>query len=464
MPQKIGQEMTIWVPDSDVVGCMKCSNKFTLLRRRHHCRRCGGIFCYKCSKAVVQGQRMCQTCRSVFLMLSDSVLIYLTSYLSEGEQSAVIQTCRRLTRLVALPFSNLTTPLEIRYRSQKCNSLHQVLGCSFCTDTETGCLRSLRVVNKSSVLSRKPWKQILTESQLLLSASHACVQNLFEITQNESSVVFVSEPLEGVSLESVMRLQKCGVSEGVSASITRQLLQVTLYLHEKLSAVVNNYKLSDIFISLDGTVKLTRLSAAQIVEQQPFQDCGLESPFGIGGSCNSSFSNFSECGWSNSISSSGLGCFERRGVPIPSPVSIPGGTDDELLKKSQLLMRAAEDRRANTAFEGCLSLSVSPSRCRAAIPNHAGDVFQLGAILHYLLTGHVFIAEHVSSSLWMSLSDSASMTVSLMLSPSPYDRPTPKKLLTSFEWLASGAHLVSLPDFVDSFLRFAMSSECSLAH
>lgn len=39
----------IWLPDELTASCMDCSAHFTLLRRRHHCRKCGKIFCSRCS-------------------------------------------------------------------------------------------------------------------------------------------------------------------------------------------------------------------------------------------------------------------------------------------------------------------------------------------------------------------------------------------------------------------------------
>ncbi|XP_064885679.1 lateral signaling target protein 2 homolog isoform X1 [Columba livia] len=38
-----------WVPDSMCSRCSACRSPFTLLRRRHHCRSCGKIFCARCS-------------------------------------------------------------------------------------------------------------------------------------------------------------------------------------------------------------------------------------------------------------------------------------------------------------------------------------------------------------------------------------------------------------------------------
>ena len=38
-----------WVDDTSVTSCPKCDVEFSMMRRRHHCRQCGGIFCWQCS-------------------------------------------------------------------------------------------------------------------------------------------------------------------------------------------------------------------------------------------------------------------------------------------------------------------------------------------------------------------------------------------------------------------------------
>ncbi|KNC54766.1 uncharacterized protein AMSG_01617 [Thecamonas trahens ATCC 50062] len=38
-----------WVPDEERTHCADCGKKFSLLVRRHHCRRCGDIFCKQCA-------------------------------------------------------------------------------------------------------------------------------------------------------------------------------------------------------------------------------------------------------------------------------------------------------------------------------------------------------------------------------------------------------------------------------
>ncbi|XP_055857671.1 zinc finger FYVE domain-containing protein 9 isoform X2 [Episyrphus balteatus] len=44
----IGKVPPIWVPDQEANACMQCQHKFTLLKRRHHCRACGQVLCSVC--------------------------------------------------------------------------------------------------------------------------------------------------------------------------------------------------------------------------------------------------------------------------------------------------------------------------------------------------------------------------------------------------------------------------------
>uniref|UniRef100_A0A2M4A387 Putative zinc finger fyve domain-containing protein 26 n=1 Tax=Anopheles triannulatus TaxID=58253 RepID=A0A2M4A387_9DIPT len=44
-----------WVKDEETLHCMCCRRTFSMLNRRHHCRRCGRVVCHSCSK---QKQRL----------------------------------------------------------------------------------------------------------------------------------------------------------------------------------------------------------------------------------------------------------------------------------------------------------------------------------------------------------------------------------------------------------------------
>ena len=60
----------IWVPDELVSMCTLCFCQFTIIRRRHHCRNCGQIYCNNCSNnfmplvqyGYVKPVRVCSPC------------------------------------------------------------------------------------------------------------------------------------------------------------------------------------------------------------------------------------------------------------------------------------------------------------------------------------------------------------------------------------------------------------------
>ncbi|KAA0711456.1 Lateral signaling target protein 2 -like protein [Triplophysa tibetana] len=43
------EDPTEWVPDEACNSCIACKAPFTVIRRKHHCRSCGKIFCSRCS-------------------------------------------------------------------------------------------------------------------------------------------------------------------------------------------------------------------------------------------------------------------------------------------------------------------------------------------------------------------------------------------------------------------------------
>uniref|UniRef100_A0A914W9T6 FYVE-type domain-containing protein n=1 Tax=Plectus sambesii TaxID=2011161 RepID=A0A914W9T6_9BILA len=44
----LGKVKPYWIPDPDSPACLICLNKFTVFRRRHHCRSCGRVLCATC--------------------------------------------------------------------------------------------------------------------------------------------------------------------------------------------------------------------------------------------------------------------------------------------------------------------------------------------------------------------------------------------------------------------------------
>ncbi|XP_042896619.1 zinc finger FYVE domain-containing protein 9 [Parasteatoda tepidariorum] len=69
--QQIGFIRPYWIPDSEAANCMHCAMKFTVIRRRHHCRACGKVLCSRCCNQrahlayMNKEDRICQPCAEI---------------------------------------------------------------------------------------------------------------------------------------------------------------------------------------------------------------------------------------------------------------------------------------------------------------------------------------------------------------------------------------------------------------
>uniref|UniRef100_A0A8C9VT02 FYVE, RhoGEF and PH domain-containing protein 4-like n=1 Tax=Scleropages formosus TaxID=113540 RepID=A0A8C9VT02_SCLFO len=72
---ELGKRAPRWIRDNEVTMCMKCKEMFNALtRRRHHCRACGFVVCWKCSdyKAPLEydSNKMNKVCKDCYSTLS----------------------------------------------------------------------------------------------------------------------------------------------------------------------------------------------------------------------------------------------------------------------------------------------------------------------------------------------------------------------------------------------------------
>ena len=51
-----------WVRDDMTIKCLICEKEFGLFRRRHHCRSCGGIFCWECCNYSIVIPKCIESC------------------------------------------------------------------------------------------------------------------------------------------------------------------------------------------------------------------------------------------------------------------------------------------------------------------------------------------------------------------------------------------------------------------
>lgn len=72
--EELGQRAPHWIRDSEVTMCMKCQDPFSTFTRRHHCRACGCVVCWKCldNKVALEydGNKMNKVCKACYSVLT----------------------------------------------------------------------------------------------------------------------------------------------------------------------------------------------------------------------------------------------------------------------------------------------------------------------------------------------------------------------------------------------------------
>ncbi|KAE8296561.1 FYVE, RhoGEF and PH domain-containing protein 4 [Larimichthys crocea] len=86
---ELGKRAPRWIRDNEVTMCMKCKESFNALtRRRHHCRACGYVVCWKCSDNKValeyDGNKMNKVCRDCFSILTGERI-------TEGKKKGILE-------------------------------------------------------------------------------------------------------------------------------------------------------------------------------------------------------------------------------------------------------------------------------------------------------------------------------------------------------------------------------------
>ncbi|XP_063705751.1 zinc finger FYVE domain-containing protein 9 [Culicoides brevitarsis] len=78
---QLGKVAPYWVPDNMTNNCMQCNTKFSLIKRRHHCRSCGQLLCSACCcmKAKLeymedQEARICIQCDHILSLQEDAAI------------------------------------------------------------------------------------------------------------------------------------------------------------------------------------------------------------------------------------------------------------------------------------------------------------------------------------------------------------------------------------------------------
>ena len=136
----------VWVDDDEADACKLCSKRFTLLRRRHHCRRCGHLICDGCSRSRMGGSRTCDACTAKgWVKVDASSSESSTSATPDAQSSRGQRATNIATNLGSIGDSHgAETP------------------CGACNAKTLELEHSLHACQRASVLSTVHWMNMIT--------------------------------------------------------------------------------------------------------------------------------------------------------------------------------------------------------------------------------------------------------------------------------------------------------------
>jgi hypothetical protein len=94
----------VWIDDDSVDECYHCHVQFNWYTRRHHCRGCGRVFCYQCSKYCIYSSQIDKTgIIHPAKYLKDCLEnTYTTSYRSCIECTIIFKKIKQLSSLITI--------------------------------------------------------------------------------------------------------------------------------------------------------------------------------------------------------------------------------------------------------------------------------------------------------------------------------------------------------------------------
>ncbi|XP_028392920.1 uncharacterized protein LOC114517414 [Dendronephthya gigantea] len=250
---------TRWVPDSEATFCGICHEKFTQVRRRHHCRVCGKVLCAKCcfEKIILpqygeeEPTRVCNACFPISNMIAKARSIQMTPRLESakslaeatGQQDQLKQVVESggVQAIIHLAQTNITDVKEAVAEGLNNLALHPPLHpmivqcggikaiCSILSSNSDS--QSLAVIKALSTL------KLLSKSEklrILVVAEGALTPLMALCMSSDSTITILSLTTLGIVLESPVNV--ASFTENFKNGL-QTLLRLTKQNDEKIQEV-----------------------------------------------------------------------------------------------------------------------------------------------------------------------------------------------------------------------------------
>jgi len=116
-----------WAQDNDYTNCTSCTIGFSLFIRKHHCRKCGKIFCKKCLNEYLENNQKINICNNCITIDNNTYDTLLNDYNK-------IKNELKITKEILDKYLNKTQQIVTQTQSTQTSNTQQIVTQS--TNTE----------------------------------------------------------------------------------------------------------------------------------------------------------------------------------------------------------------------------------------------------------------------------------------------------------------------------------------
>eukprot|EP00756_Hemistasia_phaeocysticola_P021015 Hpha_TRINITY_DN15751_c1_g1::TRINITY_DN15751_c1_g1_i1::g.40784::m.40784 len=272
-----------WKQDADVRNCELCGDAFTFFLRKHHCRRCGGIYCGTCAgfSAVLADYgynkevRVCRTCKLKTQSTEDGAIgnedyedtdnIPLGRGARDEDEEVLQQhepprSVVEHGNLAGLPLRRELRPTDFELvTTLGKGTFGKVMKVAH---RDTGNVYAMKVLSKKVVHKRRMVEYIRDEKEILSRLQHPFIVSLHASFQTDHHLYLILEFLPGGELYTHIYSQG-RFGEADARFYSAEIALALEYLHA-MDIVHRDIKPENIVLDREGHARLTDFGLAKM--------------------------------------------------------------------------------------------------------------------------------------------------------------------------------------------------------
>lgn len=193
-----------WAQDDDYTNCTSCTIGFSLFTRKHHCRKCGKIFCKKCLNEYLENNQKINICNNCITIDNNTNNDILNDYNK-------IKNELKITKEILDKYLNKTQIITQTQSTQTSNTEELI--------TQT---QSTQTPNTEEIITQTQSTQI-TNTEEIKNSINLCKSDSLDILECIKDV-HNKEKLEKIQDESEYEIKKYEIAKEKRLQGTKDLV------------------------------------------------------------------------------------------------------------------------------------------------------------------------------------------------------------------------------------------------